>query len=73
MKRFVDVRHAHIGHAFAWFDTITDTFETHGGEQAWDTWDDFTKSFNGSSDDLARYLALTPEWALMALASKEKD
>jgi len=30
---------------FAWFDTVTDTFEDHGGEQVWSSWEDFHSAY----------------------------
>ena len=62
MKRFVDIRHANIcGARFAWYDTVTDIFETHSDETTWDTWDQFESDYEG--DQLERYRGLTPEWA----------
>lgn len=31
--------------AFAWFDTITDTFENFDGTEMWHTWKDFVEDF----------------------------
>ena len=30
---------------FAWFDTVTDTFEEFNGNQAWETWEDFAEDY----------------------------
>jgi len=30
---------------FAWWDTITDTFEEFNGNQTWDTWKEFEKDY----------------------------
>ena len=63
MKRFVDVRQAEMGsYRFAWWDTVVDSFETHGGNMAWHHWDDFVEDYKG--DDLLRYEVLIPEWVL---------
>lgn len=32
---------------FAWFDTITDTFETFSGDQTWVSWMNFVNDFTG--------------------------
>lgn len=55
---------------FAWYDTITDTFQTFNGSQTWDSWDDFVFDCEldenfirkvGSEDTkLRRYLSLFP-------------
>ena len=60
MKRFVDLRDAEVGGKFAWWDTVTDTFETHGGNMAWDDWIDFASSYKGA--ELDRYRRLVPAW-----------
>jgi hypothetical protein len=60
MKRFVDIREAETGWNFAWWDTIEDKFETHGGSMAWTDWKDFEQMYEG--DIIQRYKALVPEW-----------
>lgn len=61
MKRFVDIRAAAIsGVRFAWWDTVTDRFESHSGTWAWDTWDDFFEDYK--SGELDRYYVLCPAW-----------
>jgi hypothetical protein len=64
MKRFVDLRQAAIpGYRFAWWDTVVDKFESHGGNMAWETWDEFCEDFqNFLGDDIQRYKALAPKW-----------
>ena len=73
MKRFVDLRKTDVNidyvydeefqlgsqtGPFAWFNTGTDTFETHSGEQVWDTWEEFEEAYEG--DELHRYRSLVP-------------
>lgn len=60
MKRFVDLRDTDVDWNFAWFDTVTDTFEAHSGSMAWDHWGQFAVDYEG--DELERYKGLTPEW-----------
>lgn len=60
MKRFVDVRRAETGWRFAWYCTVKDCFEVHGGQQAWDTFDEFAEMYKG--DELERYRGLCPKW-----------
>ncbi len=65
MIRFIDLRSSEydIGARFAWWNTISDTFERFGGEMAWLTFADFEESYiaDGGSD-FARYARLAPEW-----------
>ena len=61
MKRFVDIRGSLTGYRFAWYDTITDTFETHSYDMAWDTFDEFADSYEG--EEIDRYRGLCPGWA----------
>ena len=61
MKRFVDIRDAETGFRFAWWDTVIDEFETHGGNMAWDDWTEFAADYDG--DELDRYRSLVPSWA----------
>lgn len=56
MIRYVDISAADTGYRFAWFDTVTSTFKLFGGEQAWDSWDDFAEVHRGP--DLERYRGL---------------
>ena len=62
MKRFVDLRKSDVGYRFAWYDTVYDEFETHGGEQAWDAFSEFAAVYAG--EQVERYRGLTPQWAL---------
>jgi hypothetical protein len=72
MKRFVDIRHADIsGYRFAWWDTVVDSFETHSGNMAWEHWQDFADDHRG--DDLERYRALCPQWAMVTIDGHEFD
>ena len=70
MKRFVDVRAADIGSRFAWWDTVTDSFETHSNNQAWEHWGDFVEDYVG--DSLERYEALVPGWLSYELAHQRR-
>jgi hypothetical protein len=63
MKRFIDLRGQGTGSRFAWYDTVTDSFEKHGTFQDWDTWDEFEEDYEG--DEIDRYKGLTPEWAFI--------
>jgi len=36
---------------FAWFDTVTDTFETYSYEQVWETWEDFKEAYQGDEQN----------------------
>lgn len=60
MKHFVDLQGQLIGMNFAWFDTVSDKFETHDDCMAWDTWEEFIECYAG--DEIERYEALTPDW-----------
>jgi len=60
MKRFVDLRGQDIGEQFAWFNTVTDKFESFNGEQVFDTWDEFSLCYDG--ENLERYRGLCPSW-----------
>ena len=62
MKRFIDLRGQHTGCAFAFWDTVRDIFETHGGEMAWNSITEFREAFSGPHEELKRYLSLIPEW-----------
>lgn len=66
MKRFVDLRGQGCCGRFAWFDTVSDTFESFGGEYVFDTWDDFVEACrpnSGSPVEFDRYRSLVPDWA----------
>ncbi len=63
MKRFIDLRGQGTGCNFAWWDTITDSFEVHNGDSAWDTFSQFEAAYE-SSEPLDRYRKLCPTWAL---------
>lgn len=64
MKRFIDLTGQLTledhDRAFAWFDTVTDRFETHGDLQTWETWSEFERDYEGS--DLERYRRLALPW-----------
>ena len=61
MKVFVDLRGAPIaGVRFAWWDTVRDEFERHGGSMAWDRWEEFESDCMAPMD---RYERLAPNWA----------
>ena len=63
MKRFVDLRRQDTGYRFAWFDTVTNRFERHGGEMAWNTFAEFEKAYVGT--ERPRYRGLCPKWAFV--------
>jgi len=72
MKRFIDLRGQDTGSNFAWWDTITNKFEIHSGEQAWDKFEEFAYDYKGN--DLERYRRLTPSWAFaLEVDAKEVD
>jgi len=60
MKRFIDLRNQDTGYRFAWFDTVTDKFESFKGEQVWDTWSEFEEVCLPSIRE--RYKRLCPLW-----------
>lgn len=62
MIRFVDLTGQSTGHRFAWFDTVTGTFEVHDCSQAWNTWEEFEEDCNADplSKDIERYRSLFP-------------
>lgn len=60
MKRFVDIRNQGTGCRFAFWDTISDTFDMFSGTQAWDSWNDFAEDYIGK--ELERYRGLCPDW-----------
>ena len=72
MKRFIDIRNQGTGSRFAFWDTITDSFENNCGSQAWDNWVDFEEDFRLQMDallsnydidkELERYRGLCPDW-----------
>ena len=64
MKRFVDLRHTQVDAAFAFYCTVTDSFERHSGNQTWDSAADFMDDYRGS--DIQRYKSLLPEWTFLA-------
>ncbi len=63
MKRFIDLGDQIYPYSekptFAFFCTVTNTFETFGGTQFWSSVDDFKEDYNG--DDIERYTSLIPE------------
>ena len=74
MKRFIDLRNNYIDifYRFAWWDTISDQFETYNDHMAWNTWRDFVmdyklefKNTKYGKDiyDLERYEFLCLSWA----------
>lgn len=50
MIHFVDLRHTYedTGAKFAFWDTVLDRFVDLGGEQAWESWDDFEQAYSCS-------------------------
>lgn len=64
MKRFIDIG-TQTGNQeegikeFAFFDTITDTFEKHGLSMTWATKQEFIDDYEGT--ELDRYLRLIPD------------
>ena len=59
---------------FAWWNTVTDTFETHSYTQAWETWEEFEHDFHEDEAyvyiegirDIERYRGLFPkDWPRM--------
>ncbi len=57
MIRFVDMTDAlelDDGQAFAWFDTVTDTFLVFAGEQVWHEWDEFADAWWDEPSDTHR-------------------
>lgn len=62
MKRFIDLRHHYddTGINFAWWDTVIDCFEIHGGLGGFETWGDFELFYDG--DEIERYEGLCPQW-----------
>lgn len=62
MKRLIDLRQHHedTGYNFAWWDTVTDKFESHCSQQAWETWEEFKDCI--SQKNIERYKNLCPEW-----------
>jgi len=65
VKRFIDLRGQGAGYSFAWWDTVTDSFEIHNGDSAWDTFSQFEAAYEGN-EPLDRYRKLCPAWALTA-------
>jgi hypothetical protein len=65
MKRFIDLRGQHTGYRFAWWDTVSDEFDEFCGNEAWDTWEEFSDDVSTEHMDclLERYKAITPAWA----------
>jgi len=62
--RFVDLSGADVGANFAFFDTVTDTFVTFNGTQAWNDDVEFYVDYRccGAGDEgLARYVNLIPK------------
>ena len=62
MKRFVDLRGAETGSNFAFYCTVTDRFQNIGGEQAWDTVEEFQQQAALYEVGADRFVALIPEW-----------
>ncbi len=66
MKRFIDMgdQITEGVRTFAWWDTITDRFETFLGSQKWESKESFTQDFECDYDcppKLDRYLRLIPD------------
>ena len=71
MIRFIDLGDQILEgqRQFAWFNTITDTFENYNGCEAWETWKEFEDDHNADPEPIhsmyhtERYKALFPkEW-----------
>ncbi len=60
MKRFIDLKDQIIegNNEFAFYCTVKDRFEVHGGNCIWETVQDFTNDYQGN--ELNRYLLLIP-------------
>lgn len=74
MIRFVDLRRQVDGRRFAFWDTVTDTFECYNTEQAWADWRDFEEDWraeNSPFPDLERYRILCPPWVFEPPADEE--
>jgi hypothetical protein len=64
MLRIIDMREATSGkHAFAVWNTVTDTFLCVDGEQCWDGFAEFADSATRDLD-VDRVRALLPAWAI---------
>lgn len=65
MIRFIDLRGMSTGHAFAFFDTVTDRFVQIGGEQAWQDRADLEAIFDDRVPQgvRTRLLGHLPKWA----------
>ena len=72
MIRFIDLGDQILEgqREFAWFDTVTDTFEEVNGNQTWDTWEEFEEDYNADPNKhpldpefrpLSRYRGLFPK------------
>lgn len=65
MKRFVNLgtqlwsSDEDMPNQFAWYDTITQSFEIHSGTSVWETWENFKNDYQG--DNLERYMNLFPK------------
>lgn len=74
MKRFIDLGGQiyagsdddPMARRFAWYDTVVDRFEEHGGESQWATWDDFAEVHEPEQGELSRYRGLCPPWVFRA-------
>jgi hypothetical protein len=63
MKRFINLSgQVTLGpdRYFAWLDTSTDAFETHGDSQYWKSWEDFVEDYEGT--ELDRYKRIADHW-----------
>ena len=72
MIRFVDLRNQDTGYKFAFWDTVTDSFVSVSGGQAWNTYDEFEedcrtsallKGDHGPAWNMWDFTKLCPEWA----------
>ena len=63
MIRYVDMSDAlEIDGAFAWFDTVTDTFISFAGMEVWYKWDDFADDWiDDACWTLERFKRLYPK------------
>ena len=64
MKRFIDLTNQITENTreFAFYDTITNSFEVFSGSITWRNWDAFKKDYDG--EDLERYRRLCCNWIL---------